>query len=192
MKKLLIAMAAVSAVGLVQVANAAFIAGGGGTITFQGVVKKDSCYANPGRDSNIDFPLGTVQASALTDLANATGSALMQSKVFTIECGSGDKVTMTFAPGSEVDAAGTVLRVNSGNTGTNFASGVGIVMLDDQGAVMNIKSGSFERSFAATATESAKQRANFTLRATYIRTGTADAVVPGIANASLPFLISYE
>lgn len=157
---------------------------GGGNINFTGTIKNDGCVVQGPGSSDINIPLGNVQASSL-GLVSAPGPVSSAGEVkVTIKCKSaGTKVQMTFAPLPYQLEGTNVLKVDNGS---GAAKNVGVALLDAAGTALNLSTGSYSGAMAGGT-------ATLQVRATYVRTvADVDSVVPGIANASMPFVLEYQ
>ncbi|MCL6466730.1 MAG: fimbrial protein, partial [Ralstonia sp.] len=118
---------------------------------------------------------------------NGAGSAN-----FDVVCKKGAKVSMKFAGKvAELSADKKTLRVNNGNTADGFAQGVDIAVYEGTGASANAFDLSNGDLLAQTEVPAAGGSLNVRFAAAYVAADPAK-VKPGIANASLPFTLSYE
>lgn len=190
MKKLSLVLGFSSVFACSSFAMAAAEAGGGGIVNFSGQVKADSCYPVSGT-SDVSVALGEVQARELGTVSAPKGGMGTSTK-FQIKCSKGSKVQMSFKPAAaDKLESGKALRVNEGVTSAGFAQNVAIVMLKPDGSAMDLGSEFYEASFGADATGGT---VSIPLKAAYVMTSgaTVDTVVGGIANAQMPFVLSYE
>ncbi|WP_189609289.1 fimbrial protein [Pigmentiphaga litoralis] len=181
------------------------------TINFKGTIVDTGCSVSsstvsggvanlPAKTDGIEVNLGTVAA---TDIGTA-GTAF--SGGAGVPAGTGANVTLTFDCGN-AKSGGTgggaptkfTVSFNAKNSdidntalgtlkiagGTGAAAGVAIALFQDE-KLINIQS-----SQAPVTGNIANGKGTMNLRAMYVRNGTG-AIVPGIANASLPFTLRYE
>ncbi|MCD5360943.1 fimbrial protein [Chromobacterium aquaticum] len=163
-----------------------------GQIDFTGKVVADTCRlsSSNGDATSIKVDMGTVSIEDIGTVTSPkfTGSGSKQVD-FNITCRDKAQVTMTLAGKTpEVNAAGNILRVNNGSTSANFAKGVGIALYDKAGSTtaLNLTSANLLKEDASGAAGEVR-RVSFA--AAYVADGTPTA---GIANASLPFTLTYE
>ncbi|MDP9529572.1 fimbrial protein [Pseudomonas protegens] len=190
MKKLSLVLGLSSVFTCSPFAMAALEVGGGGVVNFNGLVKTDSCYPVSGT-SDISVSLGEVQARELGTVSAPKGGT-GASTPFSIKCSKGAKVQMSFKPAAaDKLESGKALRVNEGVTSAGFAQNVAIVMLKPDGSAMDLGTEFYEASFGTGATGGT---VNIPLKAAYVMTtgATVDTVVGGVANAKMPFVLSYE
>ncbi|MBK5541342.1 type 1 fimbrial protein [Pseudomonas sp. TH05] len=172
-----------SVLAVPMAANAALSEGGGGNINFTGAIKQDSCSVQGQGTSDINVPLGNVQASTLGTAA-APGAISSTGQVnISVKCDKAHtKVALSFDPLPSQLQGTNVLHIDNATGG---AKGVGIVLVDAAGAAMDLKTDSYTGT-------SVNGTTNLQVRATYVMTGDAAAVKPGTANASMPFVLKYE
>ncbi len=185
-----VAMSALSSVAMAQTVTKV-----DGTINFEGKITSDTCKVSSvtGDAGAINVKMGTVAAddigtvAAPKRLTEGTGSAN-----FEVVCKKGAKVSMKFAgKAAELSADKKTLRVNNGNTSAGFAQGVGIAVYEGTGATANAFDLSNGDLLAQTEVPAEGGSVNVRFAAAYVA-ADATKVKPGIANASLPFTLSYE
>lgn len=166
-----------------------------GQIDFTGKVISDSCrLSSPNGDAtSIKVDMGTVSVEDIGTVANPkfTGAGSKQVD-FNIICSTASKVTMNLAgTAPEVLSGNNILRVNNGTQSAGFARGVGIAVFDSAVAAnpkaYDLTNGILLKEDAAGV---AGEVRHVSFAAAYVTTGAMQ--VPGIANASLPFTLTYE
>jgi major type 1 subunit fimbrin (pilin) len=189
MKKLLLSVAVISAMGLSAVANAAPTVGASGTITFNGTISADSCVVHsngPGTaGGNLTYNLGTVPVSALGTEANpgagGTLTALPTDLNLSVECGSAaTTVELKLTPTA---VSGKGIAVSGG------ATNVQIMLVDTRSttpAALDFTSGSATLAGAISGGSS-----SIPLKAYYTHTATGTATA-GPANATVAYTLSYN
>ncbi|CAJ0715659.1 hypothetical protein LMG6871_01527 [Ralstonia edaphis] len=185
-----VAMSALSSVAMAQTATKV-----DGTINFEGKITSDTCKVSSasGDAGTINVKMGNVAAddigtvAAPKNLVGGTGSAN-----FEVVCKKGAKVSMKFAgKAADLSTDKKTLRVNSGNTSAGFAQGVGIAVYEGTGATANAFDLSGGDLLAQTEVPAEGGSINVRFAAAYVAPD-ATKIKPGIANASLPFTLSYE
>jgi major type 1 subunit fimbrin (pilin) len=174
-----------SAVIAMTVSGGAFAANG--SIEFKGSINNDACTVTTAGSGNaiIEVPMGTV---SIEDVGTAAAPIIVGSSSsdvgMDVTCKSAGKVTMTFAaPAANLQQGNTVLNLNTGST----AKGVGIAVYQTGStAPLNLLNGKMIDGTEVASGETL--RASFS--AAYVA-GTG-AKTAGTANASLPFVLSYE
>lgn len=166
-----------------------------GVINFQGAVLNDTCKVSSttGDAGTINVNMGNIAAddigtvAAPKRLTNGSGSAN-----FDVVCKVGAKVSMKFAgKAAELSADKKTLRVNNGNTSAGFAQGVGIAVYEGSGSNMNAFDLGSGDLLAQTDVPATGGAINVRFAAAYVAADPTK-IKPGIANASLPFTLSYE
>ncbi|MGN6263247.1 MAG: fimbrial protein [Ralstonia sp.] len=166
-----------------------------GVINFQGTILNDTCKVSSttGDAGAINVSMGNIAADDIGTLAapkrltNGAGAAN-----FDVVCKKGAKVSMKFAGKvAELSADKKTLRVNNGNTSAGFAQGVGIAVYEGTGSSANAFDLSNGDLLAQTEVPEGGGSLNVRFAAAYVA-DDATKVKPGIANASLPFTLSYE
>lgn len=165
-----------------------------GQIDFTGKVVADSCrLSSPNGDAaSIKVDMGTVSVDDIGTVTSPkfTGSGSKQVD-FNIICKTATMVSMALAGTTpEVVAGNKILRVNNGTSSAGFAQGVGIALYDKSGSgatAYDLTSGSLLKE-AASGAAGEVRRVSFA--AAYVTNGATQK--PGIANASLPFTLTYE
>lgn len=166
-----------------------------GQIDFTGSITSDTCrLSSPNGDaSSIKVEMGTVSVEDIGTVANPkfTGSGSRQVN-FDIICKTASKVSMNLAGSApEVLSGNNILRVNNGTASPGFAKGVGIAVFDSAAVAnpraYNLTDGALLKEEGEGAADEVR-RVSFA--AAYVTTG--GALEPGIANASLPFTLTYE
>lgn len=165
---------------------------GSGTINFTGTINNDACSVEgAGKNKNISVNMGEV---SIKDMGTATapkGSGTLSVENFDmkINCNAGTKVAMILEPtkgnGSGIEPGTKVLRLIDG---LGAAKGIGIALLDANGAVIDLSSPSTARI------ENTLQDSNTTLKfsAAYVTTVDPKLAVAGRGDATLPFTLQYE
>lgn len=180
-----------------SISNTAF--GADGTFNFYGKLNESTCALTPGGDastgpgSDILVDMGTVSFTGLETASPGVGDVgvAVTDLNFAIDCPTGagqlNTVLMSFDPnsGSGLDRAdGRLLALLPGG-----ASGIAIALVNSANTIIDMSSAP---SVAAPLVidEAGIGAASIALRATYLKTGGVE--VPGAANGSLPFILSYE
>lgn len=164
-----------------------------GQIDFTGKVVADTCrLSSPNGDaSSIKVDMGAVSIEDIGTVEAPIFSGSGSKQVdFNINCKTEAKVSMTLNGKSpEVVTGNKILRVNNGSTSAGFAKGVGIALYDKSGS----GSTAFDLTNGALLKETTAGQVNEVRRvsfaAAYVKNGTPSA---GIANASLPFTLTYQ
>lgn len=186
-----IAMSALSSAVMAQTTSVSV----DGVINFQGKILNDTCKVSSltGDAGVINVNMGNIAADDVGTLAapkrltDGSGNAN-----FDVVCKTGAKVSMKFAgKASELSADKKTLRVNNGNTSDGFAQGVSIAVYEGTGASAKAFDLSKGDLLAKTEVPAAGGAINVRFAAAYVAPD-ATKVKPGIANASLPFTLSYE
>ncbi|MEQ6474618.1 fimbrial protein [Comamonas sp. wu1-DMT] len=189
MKKLVMSLAVLSALGAASIAQAAPADGAKGLIKFTGVINADTCV--------LSSPSGTIAGKTLTvdmqevpaaslgteDAPTTTGNGLTaeaRDLDLDIQCATGTKVSMSLTPSAP---SGKGIAVEGG------AKNVQIVLTRD-GNLVDFTSGSAD--VAASPAVDGKFRVP--LKAYYTRVaGKAQAdVTVGAANATVNYVLKYE
>jgi len=165
---------------------------GSGTINFTGTINNDACSVEgAGSNKTISVAMGEV---SIKDMGTATapkGNGTLSAENFDmkINCNAGTKVAMIFEPtrgaGSGIEPGTKVLRLIDG---LGAAKGIGIALLDSNGAVIDLSSPSTAKI------ENTLQDSNATLKfsAAYVTTVDPKLAVAGRGDATLPFTLQYE
>lgn len=169
-----------------------------GTLVFTGNLNAGSCTVTPGGDAGAGANAGEIAVDmgdvSFNDLETAASGTPTVGAAFTeidlgLSCtsvGTATSVVMSFDPvgGTGVDATdGRLLALAAGG-----ATGAAIALVDDSNTILDL---SANPEITAPLTVAAGVgTADISLRATYIKNGVAE--VAGVADASLPFLLSYE
>ncbi|AOI64196.1 fimbrial protein [Burkholderia territorii] len=180
------AMAAFSSVAMADTVD--------GVINFQGSIVNDTCKVSSvtGDAGAINVNMGTIATDDVGTVAApkfmASGSGTAN---FNIACKTGAKVSMKFAgQPSELSADNKSIRVNNGTTASGYAQNVGIAVYEGTGAGAN----AFDLSNGDLLAQTELTQAgaiNVRFAAAYVAQDPSK-VTAGIANASLPFTLSYE
>ncbi|SFP40131.1 fimbrial protein [Ralstonia sp. NFACC01] len=166
-----------------------------GVINFQGSIVNDTCKVSSatGDAGTINVNMGTIAADDVGTLAapkrltNGAGAAN-----FDVVCKTGAKVSMKFAgKTAELSADKKTLRVNNGNTAAGFAQGVSIAVYEGTGASASAFDLSSGDLLAQTDVPASGGTLNVRFAAAYVAADPTK-IKPGIANASLPFTLSYQ
>lgn len=165
---------------------------GSGTINFTGSINNDACSVEgAGKEKTISVNMGEV---SIKDMGTATapkgnGTLSVENFDMNINCNAGTKVSMIFEPtkgkGSGIEPGTKVLRLIDG---LGAAKGIGIALLDANGAVIDLSSPSTAKI------ENTLQDSSTTLRfsAAYVTTADPKLAVAGRGDATLPFTLQYE
>ncbi|NHR05792.1 type 1 fimbrial protein [Chromobacterium haemolyticum] len=164
-----------------------------GQIDFTGKVVADSCRlsSSNGDATSVKVDMGTVSVEDIGTVADPkfTGSGSSQVN-FSIICKTASKVSMNLAGLAPEVVNGNILRVNNGTQSPGFARGVGIALYD---SAVSTNPKAYDLTNGALLKEEAAGTANevrkVSFAAAYVANGTPTA---GIANASLPFTLTYE
>ncbi|MBN3769079.1 type 1 fimbrial protein [Burkholderia sp. Se-20378] len=183
---------------MVAFSSAAIAAGSesvDGMISFQGTIVNDTCKVSSatGDARSIIVNMGTIAADEVGTVAAPRFSANGSSAVkFAIMCKKGGKVSMKFAAqGAELDADNKSIRVNSGSPAPGYAQNVSIAVYKDTSAgepAFDLSNGDL---LAETKLPDEGGSVNVSFAAAYVAQDPSK-VTAGIANASLPFTLSYE
>ncbi|SDU51356.1 fimbrial protein [Pseudomonas yamanorum] len=169
-----------------------------GTLTFTGNLNTSTCTVTPGGSAGsggsagvIDVAMGDV---SFADLGTVAGDGSVGASFTPIDLGlecseatGKTSVVMSFDPasGSGLDASDNrLLSLASGG-----ATGAGIALINSNNKIIDLGAGE-EIKAPLTVDGSGEGTADFALRATYVSNGGTEAA--GVANASLPFLLTYE
>lgn len=192
MKKLLLSVAVISAMGLSATSNAATTptVGASGTITFTGVINTDSCVVHsdgPGSTgSNLTYNLGTVSSNTLgsEDQPATSGTsmtALPTNLNLVVECSTATtsvdlKLTPTLVSGKGIAVTGG-------------AQNVQIMLTKADNSIIDFSSGSSTINGVISGGNS-----SMNLKAYYTRKAgkTVADVTAGQANATLAYTLSYN
>lgn len=162
-----------------------------GSIEFTGTVNNDTCKISSSEGASngvINVIMGSVSADDIGGIAspNFTSSASSSDLKVNISCKTAGKVTMAFAAQpSNLVTGNTILKLNAGST----AAGVGIAVYPTGSTTaLDLTSGKLLNETTVTASGTYKIDFN----AAYVKTATDATITPGTANASLPFVLSYE
>ena len=165
---------------------------GSGTINFTGTINNDACSVEgAGANKTISVNMGEV---SIKDMGTATapkgnGTLSVENFDMKINCNAGTKVAMIFEPtkgaGSGIETGTKVLKLIDG---LGSAKGIGIALLDANGAVIDLTSPTTARI------ENTLQDSNTTLKfsAAYVTTVDPKLAVAGRGDATLPFTLQYE
>ena len=188
MKKLILSIAVISAMGLSAAANAAPTVGATGTITFTGIINADSCVVHgdgPGSaGGNLSYNLGTVSSSSLgtesqPSVTGTTVTAMPTDLNLVVECAS--------TPTS-VDLKLTPTQVSGKGIGvTGGAQNVQIMLTKADNSIVDFTSGSATLNGLIGGGSS-----SMNLKAYYTRNAALGAVTPGQANATVAYTLSYN
>lgn len=188
MKKAILSIAVLSALGFSAVSHAAPTVGATGMINFNGSINADTCvvHSNGASSSgNLTYQMGSVSANALGTEANPTATTgtittLPVPVNLTMECMSGAKVALKLTP---TTVKGKGIAVTGG------AQNVQIMLMDGTTA-MDFTSGSVTKPNIPLV----DGVADLSLTAYYTLQAGANAgtVVAGPANASVAYELSYE
>lgn len=163
-----------------------------GSMEFTGNVVSDSCkLSGSGGSSNgiINVNMGSISADDIGTVTapNFSVSQSSTGMMLNVDCKTEQAVSITFAalPSNLVtDSGNNILQLNSGSG----ASGVGIAVYPTGSkTAINLATGKLLDSITVGPDSPVKVQFD----AAYVKSGSA-AVTPGTANASLPFVISYQ
>ncbi|WP_369991499.1 MULTISPECIES: fimbrial protein [Pseudomonas] len=172
-----------------------------GTIKFTGEITAASCVASAGAGSSVggsqgqqivDVNLGKVSVDALGGSAEG-GLAAGTSINLNLDCGNTATNLTTVKFGFDpMSGSGVDPRNNNLLKTTGSAKGVGIGMYDQNSKLINL---SANEAYSAPLTVSgegaeAKYSAALNMRASYVANG--EEIVPGTAEGTLPFTLTYE
>lgn len=172
-------------------------------IEFTGRINADSCSLGSvsGDATSVKVNMGEVSVDNIGTVAapKFTGASGSSQVNFNVTCKTAATITVKLA-GSAPDVTGTdnkVLRVNGGTNSAGFAQGVGIAVFntaESGSTAYNLTNGELYKETAGkdTPAGSAGQSRRISFAAAYVKTGADADIKPGIANASLPFIVSYE
>nr|WP_186354668.1 MULTISPECIES: fimbrial protein [unclassified Pseudomonas] len=172
-----------------------------GTINFTGEITAASCKASSGAGTSvgggagaqvIEVPMGKVSIDSLStkNPGIVSGTAIN----INLDCGNTaaglTTVKVMFDPnsGSGVDGSNNNLLKTTG-----AAKGVGIGIFDSSNNLINLAgNGSFDAPLVKAGTDPAfTYTANLNMRASYVANGVTP-IVPGQANGTLPFTLTYQ
>lgn len=165
---------------------------GSGTINFTGTINNDACSVEgAGKNKTIAVNMGEVSIKDMGTASAPKGNGTLNVENFNmnINCNAGTKVAMIFEPtkgsGSGLEPGTKVLRLIDG---LGAAKGIGIALLDSNGAVIDLSSPSTAKI------ENTLQDSNTTLKfsAAYVTTVDPKLAVAGRGDATLPFTLQYE
>ncbi|MGU7815035.1 fimbrial protein [Burkholderia sp. AW49-1] len=187
--KLILAGAAMAALSSAAMADTV-----DGVINFQGKIVNDTCKLSSatGDAGTINVNMGTI---ATDDVGTVAAPKFLASGVglanFDISCKQGAKVSMKFAgQPAELSADKKSIRVNNGTSAAGFAQNVGIAVYEGTGA--GAQAFDLSNGDLLAQTELSEPGAiNVRFAAAYV-SDDPSKVTAGVANASLPFTLSYE
>lgn len=170
-----------------------------GTINFTGEVSAVSCKLTGGPGSTVtgsqgaakvDVSLGKVSADSVPAGGKISASSTYINLL--LDCGSTatglSAVEMRFDPlsGSGLDTHNNSLLQTTGG-----AKGVGIGIYDHGNKLLNLAANDSITSTLTTGTGATPSTTGtFSMRAAYLANG--EPIVPGVANAELPFTLTYK
>lgn len=196
MKKLSLVIIGLSIFAASTASFAAPVKGGSGQINFTGFINNDACSVDgsTGKDKIISVDMGNVSIKDMgSDTAPTAGRMGANDFNLTVNCNAGTKVSMVFKPslngGSGLVAGKKVLKLQ----GTDAAKGVGIALLDSDGALIDLTSDTTAMvGTGLSGDQAAGGDGTLTFSAAYVTTGDPTAAVAGTGNATLPFVLQYE
>ena len=198
MKKLSLAILSLSvlAASASTFAESVSVKGGSGQINFMGIINNDACSVDgsTGKDKVISVDMGNVSIKDMgTDTAPNAGRISANDFNLQVNCNAGTKVSMVFKPslngGSGLVAGKKVLKLQ----GSDAAKGVGIALLDSDGALIDLSSDTTALiSTGLTGEKAVGGDGTLSFAAAYVTTGEASAAIAGTGNATLPFVLQYE
>lgn len=185
---------AVLAGALSSTANAA-----NGTLQFQGNLQTGSCgivpvdFTQPGLVDFVDVDMGQASFADMQEAAAVTGVVNNPERIaFNLECNGADDATrfvnlkFDTANGSGLDRIDNrLLALAPGGAG-----GAAIALVDNNNRLIDLSSAPELRERLGVSVPGAARFANFRFGAAYLKTSAAP--VEGVANATLPFLVTYE
>ncbi|NIF85154.1 type 1 fimbrial protein [Comamonas sp. Tr-654] len=190
MKKAILSIAVLSALGFSAVSHAAPTVGATGMINFQGEINADTCVvhsagANSSGGTNLTYQMGSVSANALgtEEFPNQTGGTITTLPVpvnLTMECMNGTNVSLKLTP---------TTRVGMGVGVSGGAQNVQIMLMEGVNK-LDFSSGSYTKANLPLT----NGVADISLNAFYTLQqgkGVGD-VVAGPANGSVAYELSYE
>ncbi|WXL25667.1 fimbrial protein [Ectopseudomonas mendocina] len=176
-----------------------------GTLNFRGEIVAASCELTGGSGtvvggdaSNqiIDIDMGKVSVDSIANAAGNGSIAASKNINLNLDCGGTGtgltSVNVAFDPasGSGYDATNSaLLALEAGG-----ATGVGIGLYDTSSKLIDLRAGEY---FTAPLVEADDGQgglaytADLNIRASYVANGDA-TIEPGLANATLPFTITYQ
>ncbi|SDY57794.1 fimbrial protein [Pseudomonas sp. NFIX28] len=172
-----------------------------GTINFTGEITAASCVASAGAGSSVggtkgqqivDVNLGKVSMDALAG-SSESGLAAGTSINLNLDCGNTAAGLTTVKFGFDpMSGSGVDPKNNSLLKITGTATGVGIGMYDENSKLINLSANEAYSAPLTVAGEGAeaKYSAALNMRASYVANG--DVLMPGTANGTLPFTLTYE
>ena len=198
MKKLYLAILSLSALAAsgATCAEPVTVKGGSGQINFMGFINNDACSVDgsTGKDKVISVDMGNVSIKDMgSDTAPNAGRISANDFNLKVNCNAGTKVSMVFKPslngGSGLVTGKKVLKLQ----GTDAAKGVGIALLDSDGALIDLTSDTTALVTTGLSGEKAVGGdGTLSFAAAYVTTGDAATAVAGTGNATLPFVLQYE
>ncbi|VFB20354.1 fimbrial protein [Pseudomonas fragi] len=198
MKKLCLAILSLSALAAsgATFAESVTVKGGSGQINFMGFINNDACSVDgsTGKDKVISVDMGNVSIKDMgSDTAPNAGRISANDFNLKVNCNAGTKVSMVFKPslngGSGLVTGKKVLKLQ----GTDAAKGVGIALLDSDGALIDLTSDTTALVTTGLSGEKAVGGdGTLSFAAAYVTTGDAATAVAGTGNATLPFVLQYE
>ncbi|MDY7569886.1 fimbrial protein [Pseudomonas sp. CCC4.1] len=198
MKNLYLAILSLSALAAsgATFAEPVTVKGGSGQINFMGFINNDACSVDgsTGKDKVISVDMGNVSIKDMgSDTAPNAGRISANDFNLKVNCNAGTKVSMVFKPslngGSGLVTGKKVLKLQ----GTDAAKGVGIALLDSDGALIDLTSDTTALVTTGLSGEKAVGGdGTLSFAAAYVTTGDAATAVAGTGNATLPFVLQYE
>ncbi|OZY39720.1 fimbrial protein [Pseudomonas fragi] len=198
MKKLYLAILSLSVLAASgsTFAEPVTVKGGSGQINFMGIINNDACSVDgsTGKDKVISVDMGNVSIKDMgSDTAPNAGRISANDFNLKVNCNAGTKVSMVFKPnlngGSGLVTGKKVLKLQ----GTDAAKGVGIALLDSDGALIDLTSDTTALVKTGLSGEKAVGGdGTLSFAAAYVITGEAASAVAGTGNATLPFVLQYE
>lgn len=193
MKKLVLVSSILTALSFAQLSQAKT-----GDISFTGNLTAATCSVSGGggggedAGNDISVAMGSISTADLGD--GTSGDFGTETGInLDLDCtgaGGFTTVVMGFAPrsGSGLDADDTRLLALTGAGDAGIATGVGIGLINDSNAIIDL--GAAETVKSALVVSGATATAHMNLRAAYIKNGAT--IAAGTANATMPFTFSYE
>lgn len=196
MKKLYLATLSLAILTTSASAFAEPVKGGSGQINFTGIINNDACSVDgsTGKDKVIAIDMGNVSIKDMgTETTPSAGRLGASDFNLKVNCNAGTKVSMVFKPnlngGSGLVAGKKVLKLQ----GPDSAKGVGIAILDGDGALIDLTSDTTAMiSTGLSGDQVAGGDGTLSFAAAYVTTADPKTAVPGSGNATLPFVLQYE
>ncbi|WP_043005552.1 fimbrial protein [Comamonas testosteroni] len=187
MKKAILSIAVLSALGFSAVSHAATV-GATGLISFQGNINADTCVVHSngsGSSGNLTYQMGSVSANSLGlpdtpwESLNNNITTLPTNVNLTMECMSGTNVSLKLTP---TVTQGKGIGVSGGAQGVQIMLVDGTVPMDF--SVGPVTKGNIALNSAGSA--------DLSLTAYYTKQSAGAVVTTGAANGSVAYELSYD